>query len=221
MTSHSTTPVFMPFRFRSDSIKKRLDNVDFEQSIYRVPKLVCLEDSMNSDLINFDDYEKEVLSLYCRVCDSIKERRFVKNLSNQDHSLRIWKNQDGEWENYFPVYDEEDYRSFMIEFRKLNQASRYFSRYPKWGPLRFRERKISDYYAYGCPRPSCVRLRGRYFAGARIAPGSTMTLRRVVRLIFCPCLRWSRRHGQNIRRLRLRGGRRTSCAPSSTKIRPI
>jgi hypothetical protein len=32
------------------------------------------------------------------------------------------------------------------------QASRHFSRYPKWGPLRFRERKISDYFAFGCPR---------------------------------------------------------------------
>ncbi len=38
MISHSTTPVFMPFRFRSDSIKKRLDNVDFEQSIYRADR---------------------------------------------------------------------------------------------------------------------------------------------------------------------------------------
>ncbi|MFZ4702531.1 MAG: hypothetical protein ACOYMG_21005, partial [Candidatus Methylumidiphilus sp.] len=34
MTSHSTTPVFMPFRFPSDSLKIRFNKLDFEQSIY-------------------------------------------------------------------------------------------------------------------------------------------------------------------------------------------
>ena len=62
------------------------------------------------------------------------------------------------------------------------QASRYFAIH-EMDPLRFRERIISDYYASGCPRR-------RYLAGARIAPGSTMTLRRFVRLIFCLSLRW-------------------------------
>jgi len=45
----------------------------------------------------------------------------------------------------------------------------HFSRYPKWGPIRFRERKISDYHAFGGPRSSCVR-HGSIRRFASIAP---------------------------------------------------
>ena len=72
-------------------------------------------------------------------------------------------------------------------------------------------------FAFGGPRRLCVR-HGTILRYARIAPWlPQMTRRRVVRLIFCPCLRWSSRHRQNIRRLRLRGGRRTSCATFTEK----
>ena len=40
----------------------------------------------------------------------------------------------------------------IVQAAEKGAASRHFSRYPKWGPLRFRERKISDYFAFGCPR---------------------------------------------------------------------
>ena len=38
-------------------------------------------------------------------------------------------------------------------FFTTSEASRHFSRNPKWGPLRFRERKIGDYYAFRLPAP--------------------------------------------------------------------
>ncbi len=67
----------------------------------------------------FSEKERTALKLYCRTCDEILECRFVKDLPKQDHTTRSWRNPDGLWDGYAPVYDRDDFRSFMAIFRKL------------------------------------------------------------------------------------------------------
>jgi len=72
-----------------------------------------------STLPSFTDEEKTALRLFCNVCDQILECRFVKDLPNQDHSIRSSRKADGSWDCHQPVYDRDDFRSYMTLFRKL------------------------------------------------------------------------------------------------------
>jgi hypothetical protein len=71
-------------------------------------------------MTQFSGQEKTALRLFCRVCDEILECRFVKELPNQDHSIRMSSlRSDGTCDYYQPNYDRDDFRSYMTLFRKL------------------------------------------------------------------------------------------------------
>lgn len=65
------------------------------------------------------EQDKVALKLYCKTCDEILEARFVKDIPKQDHTIWSKMLPDGTYEGGVPVYDRDDFRSFMAVFRKL------------------------------------------------------------------------------------------------------
>lgn len=65
--------------------------------------------------------ESEIRSLltFCEICDKIKNCRFIRTFDEQDHTLKNYQDEDGNWQFEHPNYDDDDFRSFMTHFRKL------------------------------------------------------------------------------------------------------
>lgn len=71
----------------------------------------------------FNSDEKAALREFCHNCDQILECPFIKDLPKQDHSFKFSKRKDGSWDHYQPIYDRDDFRSYMTLFRKFLMKS--------------------------------------------------------------------------------------------------
>ena len=100
-------------------------------------------------------------------------------------------------------------RVFSEQIEKKSSESLFLA-IPEMGPLRFRERKISDYYAFGGPRSSCVRHAFvlRFATHSRTATTNDSTPFRLPHVLSPPAM--EQQTPTKHPALRLRGGRRTS-----------
>jgi hypothetical protein len=67
----------------------------------------------------FTPDEKSVLKLFCEVCDGVAGRRFLRDFYKQSHHIHIGTLPDGRVVDEYPRYDDEDFRAFMTDYRKL------------------------------------------------------------------------------------------------------
>src|SRR5258708_6962913 len=59
------------------------------------------------------DQERKQLSEFVRVVASMSHRRFIEEMSHQDHTVQFGSELHG------PNYDREDFEAFMTDFRKV------------------------------------------------------------------------------------------------------
>lgn len=67
----------------------------------------------------FTDDEKRSLRLFVEVCDKILGRRFLRDFHKQSHHVLIGTLPGGSLVDEYPRYDDDDFRAFMTDYRKL------------------------------------------------------------------------------------------------------
>jgi hypothetical protein len=67
----------------------------------------------------FTDDDKRVLKLFCDTCDGVASRRFLSDFHKRPHHILVGTLPDGTGVNEYPRYDDDDFRAFMTDYRKL------------------------------------------------------------------------------------------------------